>query len=213
MVMLGRLPLIESTDTIESVSISGSFKVQDNEQRDILSLYKKSNSFHDNMSLYEFFMKKKGQTKEQCTIIPHFIGGSGQPCYPVNENYARSILLIHKPWCPKNMNGIDKNVIAKFIEFLDSSLCPSSVKISYERVKARHETKMTHFECVSGDILDDEDIVEDDNLDCTTKDILASIGSLTAKAQDYVETDSGYTFDRGTSFAWDVTTNVVSLFC
>jgi hypothetical protein len=28
-----------------------------------------------------------------------------------------------------------------------------------------------------------------------------------------VETDSGYTFDRGTSFAWDVTTNVVSLFC
>ena len=73
--------------------------------------------------------------------------------------------------------------------------------------------KRTHFECVSGDILDDEDIVDDDNLDCTTKDILASIGSLTAKAQDYVETDSGYTFDRGTSFAWDVTTNVVSLFC
>ena len=59
MVMLGRLSLVESTETIEAVSLSGSFKVQATEQSDVLSQYKRSNSFKNNVSLYQYFMKKK----------------------------------------------------------------------------------------------------------------------------------------------------------
>ena len=206
MVMLGRLSLVESTETIEAVSLSGSFKVQATEQSDVLSQYKRSNSFKNNVSLYQYFMKKK----EGRNIIPHFIGGSGQPCYPVSESYARHILLVHKPWCPRNLDEIEKDVISKFIVFLNSSECPSCVKISYERVKARYESKLTHHETIASSIDNTDDLGEDDNLDATTKDILASIGSLSAKAGDLVETENGYKFERGITFSWENTIHDVS---
>jgi hypothetical protein len=203
MVELGRLPLVDCTETICDVSISGSYKVQKLDQQDILSRYKRSNSFQNDTSLYEFFMIQNKQTKDNCSIIPHFIGGSGQPCYPVTENYARSVLLIHKPWCPGNMSGIDGDVIAKFTSFLISTKCPACVKISFERVKARYITKMSHYEAVSGKMVDDGDEIDDNNLDDFTKDILSSVGSLTAKANGCVKTDEGYVFDRGIDHKWD----------
>jgi len=148
-------------------------------------------------------MIQNKQTKDNCSIIPHFIGGSGQPCYPVTENYARSVLLIHKPWCPGNMSGIDGDVIAKFTSFLISTKCPACVKISFERVKARYITKMSHYEAVSGKMVDDGDEIDDNNLDDFTKDILSSVGSLAAKANGCVKTDAGYVFDRGIDHKWD----------
>eukprot|EP00978_Attheya_sp_CCMP212_P006514 scaffold15011_cov59-Attheya_sp.AAC.4 len=62
---------------------------------------------------------------------------------------------------------------------------------------------MSHYEAVLGKMVDDGDVIEDDNLDDVTQDILSSVGSLTAKADDCVETDKGYIFDKGLKHAWD----------
>eukprot|EP00978_Attheya_sp_CCMP212_P008577 scaffold20176_cov62-Attheya_sp.AAC.1 len=80
------------------------------------------------------------------------------------------------------MNGIDSDVISAFMNFLTSPKCPStSVKISCECVRARHDEKMTN--------------------------ILSLVGSLTAaKAHDCIETDRGYIFKRGINYAWDEVT-------
>jgi hypothetical protein len=111
----------------------------------------------------------------------------------VTENYVRQILLVHKPWCPRNLDEIEKDVISKFIVFLNSSECPSCVIFF---VKARYESKLTHHETIASSIDNNDDLGEDDNLDATTQDILASIGSLSAKAGDFDETENGYKFER-----------------
>jgi len=96
MVILGGLDLVKSSEGIETVSVSGHYKLISTSHKDIVSRYQKREKKYSHLSLKQFFEEKKQN------IIPHFVGGSGQPCYPVSESYARTTLLINRPWSDHN---------------------------------------------------------------------------------------------------------------
>ena len=62
------------------------------------------------------------------------------PTYPPTEGYAKSVLILHVPWKNAfNEQQQSRDYIDEFNQFLNSTLCPMSVKIGYEQVKARYE--------------------------------------------------------------------------
>ena len=66
--------------------------------------------------------------------ILHGVGLNGSPVYPVTEGYAKSVLLLHKPWCQKEPLQFDSNptqLFPEFFQFLCSKECPLEVMLSY----------------------------------------------------------------------------------
>ena len=99
---LARLPNnVICSDTIETVSLSGYTKLCNdsyNLAKTFLSKYKRRTEFLD-YSLHQYFHVTKNKNKSQYKeIIPHYVGGSGQPTYPITVNYARIKLMKHRPW-------------------------------------------------------------------------------------------------------------------
>ena len=132
-VILGGMDLTFCTERIKTVSISGYNKIRKGKSSDFVSQYsRRKKEFHD-LSLYQYFQKVEHERNESITCIPHFVGGSGQPTYPVTQNYARTVLLIHSPWNEKDRPNPHQNWVSVFNEFIETSTCPQSVKIAYER--------------------------------------------------------------------------------
>ncbi len=78
-------------------------------------------------------------SSSQKVIVPHYVGGSGQPKYPITQSYAQMELLKHKPWNISNQPSNDQNVIEEFETFLKTEQCPLSVKLNYERAKVNYD--------------------------------------------------------------------------
>ena len=151
-VLLADLPLVESTETIESVSISNSKRVSACEAdkhttgKTIIDECKKRHSSLESMSLHQHFHCTRNTQKAKHgkkTIMANFVGVNGTPTYPVTESYARHTLIVHRPWreCPNR-----ETWLAEFDSFVHSAECPQSAKLTYERVVCRHCDKMTHYE-------------------------------------------------------------------
>ncbi len=72
---------------------------------------------------------------------PHYVGGGGQPTYPVSKSYARLKMPQQIPWSEWNplpqMN--DTTILQLFEDFLKSAHIPLSVSICLERAKNRYE--------------------------------------------------------------------------
>ena len=149
---LGQLPMVICSEGIETVSITGSTRCS-NETSTILSQYKKRPDTQEHLSLHEFFHTKKNKrlpaTRSQREIVPHYVGGSGQPVYPLTKqsiSYARSEILKHMPWSQKNPLPNDCDWVTLFQDFLNDARCPHSVTIGYERAKLRHELRKKGIE-------------------------------------------------------------------
>jgi hypothetical protein len=144
---LGQLPMVICSEGIETVSITGSTRCS-NETSTILSQYKKRPDTQEHLSLHEFFHTKKNKrlpaTRSQREIVPHYVGGSGQPVYPLTKqsiSYARSEILKHMPWSQKNPMPNECDWVAIFKEFLQDPSCPAGVKLGFERAKLRYELR------------------------------------------------------------------------
>jgi hypothetical protein len=139
---LAKLPMVICSETIETVSLSGYTKITDgssNQYKTFLSRYKNKTELLDH-SLHEYFHKIKNNTAGQKReIVPHYVGGSGQPKYPVTENYARIELLKHRPWKTTLSQPTTENVLQQFKTFLNDPKCPRIVKLSYERAKVKFQ--------------------------------------------------------------------------
>jgi hypothetical protein len=139
---LAKLPMVICSETIETVSLSGYTKITDgssNQYKTFLSRYKNKTELLDH-SLHEYFHKIKNNTAGQKReIVPHYVGGSGQPKYPVTENYARIELLKHRPWKTTLPQPTTENKIQQFKTFLNDPNCPRTVKLSYERAKVKFQ--------------------------------------------------------------------------
>lgn len=154
--MLADLDLVLCSETIDAVSISTSQAVQATNGSHVSSgnlrkEYRSRKGLHD-CSMHQYYHRyKMGVTTRGKKKIPHYVGVNGQPCYPVRESYAKSVLLIHKPWRHESDHQ-NRNWISEFNEFLYSSHCPDGVKIAYNRVKLRCLQKMTGYDPVSKDV-------------------------------------------------------------
>lgn len=146
MVLLDQLPLITSTELIQDVSLTGSYKIGSGFKSKTL-IYKysiRNSSTHHNQSFHEFVCKEinKNRRKKERKVVPNYTGGQSQPTFPVTENFARSILLIHKPWHKKFDDSKERQFIPEFYNFLNSTICPPTVKIAFERAKENHKKKL-----------------------------------------------------------------------
>src|SRR5687767_5170697 len=148
MCQLAKLDLFLCSKFIETVSISGEYCLctSTESKSSFLVKYAKRDMPHSSkMSLHEYFHFVKNILPSNSSghwksIIPHYVGASSTPTYPVKEGYAKSVLILHVPW--KNTfteEGHPRNYIDEFKRFLTSTSCPLSVKIGYDRAKTRFE--------------------------------------------------------------------------
>ena len=203
---LGGLSLVMCSDNIESVSLSGANKLQiqgELTSETFLSQYCNRKECLD-MSLhayYHYCKNIKGRKNDgQKITIPHYVGGSSQPKFPISQSYARSIIMIHKPWSKNDPLPQDHDFIDVFNDFINTDSCPISVKVSYERAKKREEDKtLGRIEPISEDR---EDSTSTDDLDDNeVEDAIALTATLgdTMNILDYI---GGEQMDFGLNYDW-----------
>ena len=132
---LARLPMVICSEVIETVSLSGYTKLSSgtyNASKTLLTRYK-NRTEDPQVSFHNYFhMIKNKSPKQAREYVPHYVGGSGQPVYPVTDNYARIELMKHKPWSSENDLPPLTKTIEEFEHFLQDPICPITVKLSYE---------------------------------------------------------------------------------
>lgn len=89
----------------------------------------------------QLFRLRKTQHALKKEIL-HGVGLNGHPHYPVTEGYAKSTLLLYKPWSRKAKLEFDMNptlLYSEFFSFLASDKCPITVILSYLIAMENHE--------------------------------------------------------------------------
>ena len=139
-VLLANLSLTTCSDYIEAVSITDSINMCAGEgqtrTKSFLDQYRLRPSHQYDLSLHQFY-KVFRQTKQgKKPAIPHYIGVSGEPVFPVTEAYAQHVLVVYKPWntqYPKQSSWK-----SDFERFINSKACPLSPRLAYDRVVQRY---------------------------------------------------------------------------
>lgn len=206
-VLLGDLDMFLCSETIESVSISNSKSVRCNEETSVdksfISSYENRPVCYKECSLYEYFHIIKNSKTLKKDVIPHFVGISGTPRYPVTETYARHVLTVYKPWLiyPKSCNWIND-----FDNFIKSSRCPASAKMHYERAVCRHINNTTHYEPKSSSVDHSKNPISD-----ADTDLMALVG-LKGNVIDDEDSRTIKQLNRGLDYEWDKPPKVISIF-
>ncbi len=197
---LAGLNLVLCSESIESVSISGAYKLgtEDQAKATLLSQYARRENMQEDMTLHQyFFFKKQNSTRLKKPAIPHYIGGRSYPTYPVTEGYAKSVLTCHVPWIGCYNFKADRNYIQEFEDFIKSNNCPKSVKVAYGRVKGRYLQKNKTQEPTSQIQTINYDTFSKD-LDPEIIDIVALAGTLGVHQTDNDEFD----YNIGLNYDW-----------
>jgi hypothetical protein len=172
-VILAGLDLHYCTEIIENISISNSRAVRTSkkgsdvlESHSFIRQYTNRKVEYESNSLEEYYFITKNGLKpdeNQRLKFPHFIGLGGSPCFPVSENYARHVLIVHRPWrvYPKDIKWIEE-----FNDFINSPNCPVAARLPYERVMQRYYENMTNYEPTSSSMDHSKNPIseEDENL-------------------------------------------------
>jgi hypothetical protein len=98
MCALSRKPMVICSEVIETVSLSRYTKLSTdgnyNTSKTLLTKYR-NRTIDLHLSFHFFYKMKNQSSKKGREYVPHYIGGSGQPVYPVTANYARIELMKH----------------------------------------------------------------------------------------------------------------------
>ena len=203
-VLLGNLDMFTCSETIESVSISNSKVLRAGEENSVdktfVSAYEKRSKEYETCSLYEFFHLKKKKIKNAKAVIPHFVGISGTPKFPVTETYARHILTVYRPWrvYPKECQWV-----TEFEAFINSKMCPPSAKMHYERAVCRHYNNTTYYEPKSSNVDHSTNPISDSDAE------LISLVGLKASTECDEDTRLIKQLDRGIDYQWDKPAKVI----
>lgn len=200
MIQAAGLDLVRCSDIIETVSLTGSYRLMKGGKAPstMIGKYAKRDLAGPEgpLSLDQFFRRRKQRTNVSWSIIPHYVGGRSQPTYPVTEGYARSVLIIHRPWHASDKREKEnESHIPDFEAFLGSNDCPDTVSIPYERVKNRYLKKTTNKEAVAEPITT-RPVPEDES---DVQDLLDIAATFCEGANSE---DTTYNFDRGLDYDW-----------
>ena len=149
MVQIGQLDLVHCSESIDTVSISGYYKLDTGKSATtFLKQYATRQHQHKHLTLHQYFHLLKNKTHDpstkRATYIPHYVGANSHPQFPPTVPYACSIVLLHTPWI-KHFNT-DQDFISLFHQLILSPTCPLHVKIPYLRIKARVQNRKANIE-------------------------------------------------------------------
>ena len=207
---LARLDLTLCSEFIETVSISGTYKIgtENQAKNSVLSKYAMRTNAYKHMTLHEyfFFMKQRQPKTTQKQIIPHYVGGRSIPTYPITEGYAKAILTCYVPWIGfTNFQDTTKTYTEQFDILIKSDDCPKSVKVAYGRAKAQHEHKTKYKEPTSQIQSINYDTFSK-NFDSEIVDIVNLAGTLGISQTNNDELD----YNIGLNFDWSKQNHQVS---
>jgi len=205
-VLLGELDLVTCTETVDRVSISNTRSIR---KEGVISTSKNFVNEYLNRpvemaeySMYDYFLRTRNyaKTEHQKEVIPLFMGISGRPSYPPTEDYAKFVLVVHKPWGARFPTS--DNWIQDFHSFVRSHLAPQEVLMEYNRIMQRVCTGSYFVQPVAktgnhnnGDI--PEEVRE-----------LIELTGQSAKEVDDHDTYLLKSLDRGKEFNWGKTPKV-----
>ena len=209
MVQLGRLRLFHCSETIETHSLSGFYKLHQGRSHASTSLlqhYVSRPKALKDMTLYDFYYHcKRNPEKARDVCIPHFVG-CAKPVFPITEAYAESMLMLYVPWTSQTQY---KGNEAKFRleELLKLDECPIQVKIGFERAKSRNKRKDGAPEPVANDSYT-YDYQDGNGIPDSLKEAIQIAGVLPNQNNAaYAELPD---LDFGLDYTWDVPTYKVS---
>ena len=203
MVLAGKLKLVDCSESIDTVSVSGYYKLgKGSNASTFLQKYAKRNIDVHHHTLHQYFHHMKNKTTNvsnaSCSYIPHYVGASSYPVYPPTLSYARSMILIHAPWHTK-FDGT-RDFLHIFKSCMDAGIFPPSVTIPYLRVKARYEAKNQFIEPTN--TFDDPiSPFLSENIPQDLRDIVALSNHLPHDAAEHPDND-GIHLDLGLEYDW-----------
>ena len=200
MVHLNQMPLYQCSEIIQTVSISGAYRIdpRNSKGQSFYDQYSKRTAEHYGKSMDEYFHFKKNNNNNK-TVIPHFVGGKNTPCYPPTESYAKSTMITYFPWHGKfEIEG--RNFIEEFNKIILHPTCPKKVKIPFERIKHRVISKTVHIEPTS-----QSEKVNFANFSYDMTEENNDLVDAVATFQTENEEENYYSnFDRGLDFDWSI---------
>ena len=203
MVELTGLPLVLCSENIDNVNISGAMRIKtgkyDNMTSTILHKYQDRPGEWENLSLCEYFHAVNNRNEHDNIVIPHFIGMTSTPTFPVTASYARATLIIHKPWRQAYFHKLtDTDCIQQFAKSIKDKTFPASVIMTYEKVKIQHSEDRTYVEPVQRTETFESD---DHGITQEEAELIRLMSSLTANMGKSVNI-KGAEYSRGTDYDW-----------
>ncbi len=109
----------------------------------------------------KFYVNSSTKRQKHRILIPK--GLNCRPCYPVDYDYAKGMLVMHKPWSKRNpltkLLRDEEKTIQTFLDLLENRKMPHYVYSEYYR--AIHYSTQWRYECLSKKTK----VVKDVNLD------------------------------------------------
>ena len=174
---IDRMDLVICSDMITNVSLMSCTKLQQQRNskekpKDLVYCYA-TRKDHEDLSLEQYFYKvwckkpfMKGVDKDSGRPINRILVPKGlkcKPVHPITFDYARGMILMHRPWSLSNPSPTHtsnkQKTIRIFKEMLDNKEVPSSVMTEYMRaVKYATEQKL--------EVIAKQGVIDgDDNID------------------------------------------------
>jgi len=203
-VQLGNLPLFECSEKIEIISVNEG-KIIDAEgnisKSNQMQQYSNRREEFHHLSFYQWQIEKRKKKNCSKEFIPHIVGPSTKPVFPLNERYAKSALKIHFPWkgkfesyFPENPNYIE--ILEKWIE---TDKCPKILKNEIIRTEeaAKSPQKNVYDPCTGSDVPDVDP--NDPYIDERTRDAVNGLANLQI---NFNAEDMKCTLDYGINHNW-----------
>jgi PIF1-like helicase len=195
-VLLGGLDLVACSDYIESVSISNSKKLtssgHQNGKKNFLIAYQNRPAAFEDYSLHDYYMIHRQNVMAKKPAIPYYVGVKGYPTYPVTEGYARHVLIVYKPW---RQYPNKPSWLHEFNAFVNSSRCPKSATLTYNRVMRRYYDGTQFLEPTASASKCDSNMTDDDAMVL----LLAGLGLADGEKYHGLEMEH---IPRGIDYLW-----------
>lgn len=148
---IDRMSLVLCSDMIHHVSLMSCTKLRANSEKkpnDLVYSYASREKKYENMSLDQYFYQvwckksfmKKCYDEDSGRPLNRILIGKGlncKPVYPISFEYARGMILLHKPWSFKKPAFPQKpnkqQTIDIFKQMLHNKTVPTSVIMEYLR--------------------------------------------------------------------------------
>jgi len=211
MVELTGLPLVLCSEDIENINISGAMKCprqnNSNPDRSILHRYQNRPNDKETITFCEFIHQENKDKQRTKTIIPHFIGMTSTPTYPITASYARATLIIHTHWRNAEIHKLsDSECLKRFDKCIRTKALPTSVILSYNKVKSQYEEHRMYAEPTQKEEANNE---QHEEIGVEELTLLRVMNSFSASASTNVNVN-GIEYNRGLTYDWSNPTINVS---